>query len=1511
MKRINSFLMFILVALGICLAADMSASGIASDSAYLTIFADSAALKGQVSVNKDPIKLIAKPSVAAPEKRIALPAPASFSQQDTSLFIYGNVVYSEAPTGLRHVGIWKFNTAGKFIGVHPKSIATTGKNVYSDGLYYNYYQKYDPSDYYERYPKGACVAFDADTWEEVVLPLNDVAMDNYPLTLCADGGHIYGFYGKSPNINFGKFNPLTQTWTLIAKTDKSTYSCAYSPSGYVYFVDVDEILYRINVSNGVVEEIGGTICTPSPYSQSMVFDRKSGRLLRAFIDGETKEGLLQELNLSTGQAVTLCKFEQNDQILGLYIPGQEGDKVPAQASDLALHFTGGQLQGNVSFKCPSVLNDNTAASGPLTYELSVNGKVVATGSCAYGNSVTAPLTLDSSAMYTIGVALKNETGRSRGVRKTAYIGYDTPLAPTVNLEYASGKFNVTWSTPAAIHNGYVDNEALTYTLTRFPDNIVVGRNLKGNSFSDACDTPQTYKRYFYTVIAHNGDMSSTPGKSNIVPLGCYQPPYKEPFDSLEAIDAFVVIDGNKDGITWHIGNFLGSTKSVYISGSKTVQTDDWLISPPVALIKDKTYNFSIKLSTFNQANTPKSRYEIMMGREARSEAMNFTITPAHYSQSSSGLVYTWSFKAPDTGGYHFGVHAVTEKGGTNLIVDDFKVSAPLGNVPDAVTDLTAEIDSVSALNFVIRGKAPLKDINGNPVGGISCIKIMQSGTVVEKLWNMAPGEEFSISHQLSGNETEYRWFVVCENSNGPGKWRDITLNVNDPEAKPQPVTNLKAYEDVNGIMKVSWTAPTKTVGGKPLDPRKIRYDLSYSYSSNSSISYPVQPAQGDTSFAFRVESRPQYITIEVSAVNLYGKSEPAKLKTLSGKPYKLPYRESFGNGRAATLFSGDWSPKDNSFGIEASDDDNGYMACELYENEKDEFFSGKIDLRGAKAPGLSFYLYNMQSGEAGSRVHDLNPFAVMAREYGSVEWKPLLSGTVYDLCGGSSSVPNAWNCVKADLTPFKDKIIELKMGCTGVTFNASLVDKISVADKVYYDLCAFSLKAPDKVKCHQSFDIEARIENHGEKKVSDFKVDFYRDDEAEPFKVITGKDLLPDAYVNIRACDSLGIGDNDRQHSYYATVNCEADSYQADNKSAKVTVSRRFSNKPKPWQLEGVCADNTVALNWTTPVINSGYSGSNGTEDFESYDAWAYNDVGDWTFTDVDKQGIGTFLIPSLLGYFKLDIEGSPMMSKRAFMVIKNGYFGINRDFTTFKAHSGDQFLGSMAPNNGDHANDWLISPLLDGSAQTVQFFAKSYLESNPENIEMLYSLTTKEPSSFVAVKEVAEVPADWTAYSFDVPAGTRYFAVRNKGNRGSMLMLDDFSYKVAPMTVEGYYVYRDSKRVEHGYVPAPAFVDHSCPEGKHDYCVTALYNDGAESGPSNPLSIQNSVAEILDGIAVEGGQGFITIRGAAGRSVSVISASGITCYRGVPETDEATIRLPQGIYIVRIAASSLKITVR
>lgn len=52
MKRINSFLMFILVALGICLAADMSASGIASDSAYLTIFADSAALKGQVSVNR-------------------------------------------------------------------------------------------------------------------------------------------------------------------------------------------------------------------------------------------------------------------------------------------------------------------------------------------------------------------------------------------------------------------------------------------------------------------------------------------------------------------------------------------------------------------------------------------------------------------------------------------------------------------------------------------------------------------------------------------------------------------------------------------------------------------------------------------------------------------------------------------------------------------------------------------------------------------------------------------------------------------------------------------------------------------------------------------------------------------------------------------------------------------------------------------------------------------------------------------------------------------------------------------------------------------------------------------------------------------------------------------------------------------------------------------------------------------------------------------------------------------
>lgn len=142
------------------------------------------------------------------------------------------------------------------------------------------------------------------------------------------------------------------------------------------------------------------------------------------------------------------------------------------------------------------------------------------------------------------------------------------------------------------------------------------------------------------------------------------------------------------------------------------------------------------------------------------------------------------------------------------------------------------------------------------------------------------------------------------------------------------------------------------------------------------------------------------------------------------------------------------------------------------------------------------------------------------------------------------------------------------------------------------------------------------------------------------------------------------------------------------------------------------------------------------------------------------------------------------------------------------------------------------------------------------------------------------------------------------------MLMLDDFTFNVAPMLVDGYKVYRDGKRVNDDLVSDVLYTDYGCPGGKHPYHVTAIYKDGDESAPSNAFYINNSVQVIPDGVTVEDGKGYIAVAGAEGKSVTVVNIAGMVCYDAVPE-NEVKIMLPEGVYLVRISGVSVKVIVR
>lgn len=173
--------------------------------------------------------------------------------------------------------------------------------------------------------------------------------------------------------------------------------------------------------------------------------------------------------------------------------------------------------------------------------------------------------------------------------------------------------------------------------------------------------------------------------------------------------------------------------------------------------------------------------------------------------------------------------------------------------------------------------------------------------------------------------------------------------------------------------------------------------------------------------------------------------------------------------------------------------------------------------------------------------------------------------------------------------------------------------------------------------------------------------------------------------------------------------------------------------------------------------------------------------------------------------------------------------------------------------------DDWLITPRLDGRRQTISFYAKGATFDN-EWINVYYSTTDNHHDSFVKLNEDDHIVVSdgWRKYTFEVPEGTRYFAVRCV-RRVVMLMVDDFTYAPYDGSREadellGYNVYRDNVRINAELLTANRFIDT---EAGHDgavYTVTAVYGSG-ESAYSNEATLTTTgiVRPDADIPAVEG----------------------------------------------------------
>ncbi|MDD7273025.1 MAG: choice-of-anchor J domain-containing protein [Prevotella sp.] len=660
------------------------------------------------------------------------------------------------------------------------------------------------------------------------------------------------------------------------------------------------------------------------------------------------------------------------------------------------------------------------------------------------------------------------------------------------------------------------------------------------------------------------------------------------------------------------------------------------------------------------------------------------------------------------------------------------------------------------------------------------------------------------------------------------------------EDVPMPVTDVKfTYDYKTKQTKLTWKAPTQTVKGNPIDPATLTYSLRRVGDSNNFIN----DWQGTTyREVLTVDQLPagnllfgqalaRYVVL---ANNSAGQSERAYSRYyVLGTPNTLPYAESFAEGSIKTFWGeehnkrGRWAPiaAKNTF---VQDNDRGlYGFTGAGENETSLGFSGLISLKNATNPVLLFY-YRF--------VTDTNDTLQVQLSANGSEFK-----TLKELDVKSESLANKWNEVKISLKDYlASDFIQLAFLQKSGLFNSAVyIDNIQIYDEKTSDLALSLERLPASLRPSETRKVGVKVINYGLQavKAADYTVSLYANGKA--FYTQQGVDIAKGASQDLTFDVTVPVTIEADSVNVYAALTYAADEAAANDRTAAKRVRIYKSSFPAPQGLTATTDGATTLLTWQQPdALRT--SSTQVTDGFEDAPSFTIHNFGDWQLED-------------RCGYNLYGIEGYDFPNAQrpqAFTVLDRNAAqpALSKMWT---AYEGEKALASFASLSGavDH---WAISPLLATEAQTISFYAKAASKQYREKFEVRYSTTSSDVEAFTTVVGDVTTPASqntWVKYEFNLPQGTRYFAIRGISEDAWALLVDNVTFIPDTLgrqdaTLLGYNIYRDGEKVNAQPVTTMTYADKAT-DGTHEYVVTAVY-DAGESLISNAVSaVTNGITDL------------------------------------------------------------------
>ena len=925
---------------------------------------------------------------------------------------------------------------------------------------------------------------------------------------------------------------------------------------------------------------------------------------------------------------------------------------------------------------------------------------------------------------------------------------------------------------------------------------------------------------------------------------------EENFDTQAAFESWTIVDQN-GGRTWEYLNGMAAYMLDYQTG---LPGDDYYISPEFELDADKVYELTFYMGVLSKTENLR----VLLGTST--DPASFTQVLADYPSvvgSDSGNK-TVKVYAATSGKYRLAFYAYSEPNQHRVEIDNVKlVEKSLKGVPAEVADAVLTPAAMGANAATLTFTAPTQTAAGGELAQITAIDVYVGDATVPEMTfdNPVPGEQLTYEDtEVENGFNTYR--IVARNEAGEGGAVEVSAFV----GQDMPVAPTNAIARLNNDMSitVTWDAPTSSVNGGYVDYSAITYRVE----RISQTSGVVAGSISETNYTDNIPVTEGQVNAYYTITPLYNGNEGSKAQTnsvVTGKPLDLPYKASFAWGEqenwtqdgevadfdfyATGDIYDDWTGEPL---IEAPDYDGGFLVAESQYADygmQSRIVSPMLNLNSVSAPTMKFMFHYGRSAwydpEWDGEIDDNIQVQV---SFDGGEWQDVDNAQFF-----LNEMTDQW----VECEVILPKNVDANFANIGLLASA-LSDQMGARRDLYVDnirigeasvandlaINAFTVD-PRRVNVGENFEMKYDIINRGSQDATGYTVNIYRD--GELYQSIADQSLAAGATTTGQATYTATAADATVEAiNWHIEVVWNDDMMTDNNMSSVISTSVRPNELPAPEYLTATTSDGNVVLMWTACESVAPAQGEmeSVTDDFESYSPFIIDGVGDWTLYDGD--GATTMVTPRIPVQY--ENQGAPMAYQVFNTTQSMTWVDGNMD-GSFAPHSGEQYMAAFSADYPAENDDWLITPCLDGRAQTIRFWAKA-ATFDSEWINVYTSSTDAHHDSFVKLnaEDRIYVTEGWREYTFDVPEGTRYFAVRCI-RRSVMLMIDDFTYapattSEAPRTLTGYNVYCNGELI--AFVAAPE-TTYSTPKSNNaSYCVTAVYAEG-ESLPSMEVSPQET----------------------------------------------------------------------